>query len=235
MIINKGHPKYIKFIKKELKTLEFLCNNSFISNPFVELSRDAYNLVNNSPNKEKHLASLPFTFQSNFEIEIQGKVKKLIIGANVTPNFSIATYLLAICNLEDNDTRLIRKFHFDYAIQSNNDEEPKPIYHLQYGGKESPLLTSLNIKGDHLHPWLSLPRIIYSPINLALFLDMIFCEFRNDTTIKICRREEWREFIKENEDFILCPFYLQFAEFIKHKHSSEHLVRDYYYGNQSIQ
>ena len=123
----------------------------------------------------------------------------------------------------------MRKFHFDYAPKKAL-EDKKPIYHLQYGGKATPMMKELEVEDDQILPWLSSPRIISIPVNLALLLDMVFCEFSSEVTNGITERREWRDFIKYNEELILCPFYGRVNQFLTSEHKFDFLLRDFYYG-----
>lgn len=223
------YPDYIRFIKNERKTLRFLADNPFINKAFGILSKSADTCYYKVPNDVKFLKRNEFIFGCNFDILIEKEIRRIIIEVKILPNFSLATYILSICRNSTAPLCLIRKFHFDYAIP-NDKEDPKPVYHLQFGGDLSPELDNLEISVADLHPWLSTPRIRFYPINLALLLDMVFFEFRTEDTVRLVGRREWRDFIKSNEDEILKPYYERINNFLNGDHSNEFLLRDYYYG-----
>ena len=158
--------------------------------------------------------------------------RRIVIEAQIKHNFSLVSYVLSICENNEPPFHLIRKFHFDYAIP-NPKEDPKPVYHIQYGGELSPQLETLEIDVAEMQPWLSTPRIRFYPFNLALLLDMVFNEFRSDETVSIVERSEWRDFIKTNEEIVLKPFYEGVANFLNGSHSSNYLLRDFYYGKEN--
>lgn len=221
------YPNYLDFIKNEKSTLAFLMRAPFLQNSFNEIAHCAEISFYNLP--QKNLKESDFSFGCNFNIEIENSIRKIAIEAIVRPNFSLVSYVLSICENNETPFRLIRKFHFDYALPNKN-ESRKPIYHIQYGGELTPELRLLNTEIKDLQPWLSSPRIRYYPINLALLLDMVFNEFRSDETNGIINRPEWRNFIKNNEDTILKPFYNRIVNFLNSDHKSNNLLRDFYYG-----
>jgi len=222
-------PDYLKFIKNERKTLRFLADNPFINKEFNTLAKSANVCFYKMAYSDRLIRNNNFVFGCNFDIVIEHDIRKIVIEAKVCPGFSIATYVLSICEKNEAPYCLIRKFHFDYA-KPNTQTDPKPVYHIQYGGEQSPELKELEINVEILQPWLSTPRIVSAPINLALLLDRIFFEFRTEETIRLVGRKEWREFIKGNEDEILKPFYESITRFFNSDHKYSFLFRDFNYG-----
>jgi hypothetical protein len=227
------YPDYLDFVKNERKTLQFLASNAFISKTFNALASSANLCVYNLPAQDRNLKKSEFVFGCNFNILIEKDVRRIAIEAHIEPNFGKVSYVLSIC--QNNATPLdplLRKFHFDYAIPIKS-QVPKPVYHLQFGGEETPQLKELSVDVKILNPWLSSPRICFYPINLALLLDMVFNEFKSNDTVGIVGRSEWRDLIKNNEERILKPFYLGLSSFLNGKHKSNFLLRDFYYGSQN--
>jgi hypothetical protein len=137
--------------------------------------------------------------------------------------------MLAFCESDENSSKLIRKYHFDYD-KSINDMK-KPLYHLQYGGKLSPNMIYCNVTDDNDYSWLSIPRINFTPINLALLIDFIFVEFKSPVTESIIERTEWRQFIKTNEELMLQGYYKCVNQFFSRgNHTANKLFRDFSYG-----
>ena len=223
------YPNYLEFIKNEQKTLSFLKTTPFIKKAFNTLSGNAEISLYNLPKKDKDLRRTELNFGSNFNIVVEKKVRRIAVEALVKPQFNVVTYVLSICENDIKPYNLVRKFHFDYAIPREG-QDPKPVYHIQYGGKESPQILEMEVDVNFLHPWLSSPRINFYPINLALLLDLIFNEFESEETVGIVRRSEWRDIIKTNEDLILKPFYHGISQFLTAEHRSNFLMRDFYYG-----
>jgi len=229
MKINTTHLSYLEFMKNERKTLGFLRNNSFISNNFPVISANA-NIALYEYENDRRLPVLTFKFHADFDLIIEKQQRRIVIEALARPNFAEVSYVLSICENCTSPYALIRKFHFDYAIPIENDPVPKPVYHLQYGGTITPRLSAMEIDVCGIKEWLSSPRIFNIPMNLALFLDLVFCEFRSEITTGISERTEWRNFIKENEEIILKPYFENIRSFINNHHHSNFLFRDFNYG-----
>ena len=232
MSIHIKHPTYIEFLKNERDTLSFLSKNTTVNKLFPQLAYDAelayYNYVGVKP---ADLGRKGFDFHSSFNISIEKAERRIILESKVDPNFAgIVSYVLSICELSQNPYNLLRKFHFDFALPVQNDPWPKPVYHLQYGGDQSPGLTNLNLEAKVLHSWLSSPRLNYVPMNLALLLDTVFIEFRSIDTNTLIESDAWRQLVKKNEDKLLKPFYENMKEFLNTGYKTETLIRDYCYG-----
>jgi hypothetical protein len=225
------YPDYLKFVKNERKTLRFLADQPIINKMFSTLARSASDHYYMVGNNDKILRSTQFEFGCHFDLQIERDSRRIAIEAKVSPQFNLVTYALSVCRENTSPFNLIRKFHFDYALPNPN-EDSKPVYHLQYGGEQSPMLKELDVDVEDLQPWLSTPRIYFYPINLALLLDMIFYEFKTEDTWHLVNRPEWRQFIKENENEILKPFFEHIMSFINSGHTGEFLLRDFYYGKQ---
>jgi len=221
-------PNYLLFLKNEKKTLNFLMNSPIINKLYNEIAVSASTSFYNLPTKDTVLTTVNFIFGCHFDLQVEGLVRRMVIEAKVEKKFISSSYVLSMCENNESPFSLIRKFHFDYALPDTT--APKPVYHLQYGGKSTPILTNLEIDTKGLQPWLSDPRICLYPINLALLLDSIFSGFRSNETNQITNSSEWRGLIKENEDFLLKPFYNKFYQFINNGHKSDYLIRDYYNG-----
>ncbi len=233
MSIHLKHPTYLEFIKRERDTLSFLEKNLTVNKLFPSLSNDARNAYYNyAPLRPADLRKRGFEFNTSFDILVERAERRVVLESIVAPDFSgIVSYVLSICENTAEPYNLLRKFHFDFALPIANDPWPKPVYHLQYGGEQSPGLTLLNLEANVLHSWLSSPRLTFTPINLALLLDLVFNEFRSESACKLTESDEWRQLIKANEDCLLTPFYNSMKNFINSgSHKADSLIRDYCYG-----
>jgi len=232
MSIHLKHPTYIDFVRNEQKTLNFLFNSTQVNTHFPKLSGNASAFFYRYKGlTDTALKKSQFEFSCNFDILVEKVSRRVVVESIVTPDFSMVSYMLGICETDADPLSMIRKFHFDYAIPNKDSSKwPKPVYHLQYGGEQSKGLEALKIDISGLHPKISSPRISYGPINLAILFDMIFFEFRTEETIGIVERSEWRDLMKNNEDIILKPFYEVMDKFIKTDHKSSFLIRDFNYG-----
>ncbi len=228
-MINTDHPTYKEFVKNEIKTLEVIAGITRINTSFPDLA-SAANLVFHSYNnlKARTIQDRPFEFTCRFCLEIEGKERTVFLEVITTPDFDHTSYMLAFCD-GDETTPLLRKFHFDYAKPIAGQNE-KPVYHLQYGGAATPTFNASSIDVSHLNPWLSVPRIPFMPVNLALFLDIIFCEFQSEETHNIKELPKWRDLIVNNERKVLKPYYSNLSSFLNAKHKANYLIRDFIYG-----
>jgi hypothetical protein len=229
MSVFDKHPKYTDFISNEIKTLGFIRNQEYLAtnNDLISKADTLFQMYRGI--KSKHIKNKDFQFECELELIVESKKRRVFLGANVKSNFSVVSYMLAICESNEKDQNLIRKFHFDFALPKKG-QSPKPVYHIQYGGVESKLMSENSISAAPLFPKISNPRLYGVPVNLAIVLDITFCEFESDETAKIVKNPQWKEFIKNNESFILRPYYERMKEFISNGHSSNRLMRDFYYG-----
>jgi len=231
MSVHINQPKFIDFFRNELKTLQFISTNGTIISKFRQLAfscEQTFHIYNGY--KDKELEKKDFDFRTDFDITIEKATRRVVVESIVTRQYGIVSYVLSVCENKDSPFNILRKFHFDFALPINGNAAPKPVYHIQYGGKQSPHLTTLSIPVDVLHPWLSSPRINTIPINMALLLDLIFCEFQTLDTVKITNDRKWRDHIKHNEDFLLKPYYEKLRGFLSTDHKFSSLLRDYNYG-----
>jgi hypothetical protein len=237
MSIHQGHLQYSEFIKNELYTLNVLSGFTFMAQNFSDLYSNAleFHSTYYTLSKKNQINNKPFSFGTHFDLNIEKAIRRFTIECQVLPNFSMATYVLGIFidNCED-QPHVIRKFHFDYAIPIKG-QEAKPVYHIQYGGKATPKIQYGEKENEVLNPWLSNPRISYTPMSLALLLDSVFYELKehNESANGIIERDEWRQLIKRNEEKILKPYYKKVTDFLNGgKYKPEFLLRDFCYGGE---
>lgn len=230
MSISNNYPTFQDFWKNEFKTLEYLRSRTLLKD-YSDLA-DSINttyLEYFSKNKKNEVDD--FKFHCAFTMEIENHFHEVIIGANVLVDYMECSYFLAIVGKDDDKDKLIRKFHFDYAIPQNETRQNVPVFHLQYGGQLSPKTGEEGFTGDKLDTWLSLPRLNFFPVNLAILMDTMFCEFRTVETNKIVQDNDWRSLIYNNE-LLLTRNY--FNNIYNHLNSQDHkkgnLLRDFCYG-----
>jgi hypothetical protein len=203
--------KCVEFKKNELKTLASLNNHTFLKS-FPELARAVE--LTYYQYKNADLSRRNFSFTWIFELPVQEKPHKVLLGGHVEGDFEETSYYLAICDSENNN-ELIRKFHFDYANPKIKTEQPVPTFHLQYGGRLYEQLKSQSIVDNYMFTWLSVPRLNFSPINLALILDLLFCEFRTKEVNTIVEDPHWRALVKQNELMLTAHYYKRIHYFGK--------------------
>lgn len=206
----------IELKRLELKTLQFLNTNQDIVQNFSNLFTDAGNHYHALKNQ---IEDKDFNFYSTLEYEVNnedlqkrilfhigGKIESSLIRKERRRKFyeyNEITYCLLLLDPSENPPKLLRKIHFDYADKS---QANKPIFHLQIPGTLTPELKNLGYTNAdilHMQPWLSLPRINYYPVTVALLLNLIFLEFTSETTHRIVENTTWRSIVRENEQAVL--------------------------------
>jgi hypothetical protein len=218
----------IEFKKKELETLNFICQRGFFDSDFAELAAALYSTNAKYKGVKKNF---DFDFVSDFDMEIEGKPHHVVLHAQVLGNYDFTSYSIGVCG---GSAELIRRFHFDYVHDNAGKKQKVPVSHIQYGGRSGKGFDGKQFLTNNIEHWLSEPRINYPPINLALLLDLIFCEFFNEKTKKIVENSEWRGLIKDNETFIFGHYYKTISDHIYSiRHSKEVLVRDVCYGSST--
>ncbi len=219
-----------EFRSNELATLEFFKDDPFIWQEFPTLATHAYASYYQLTNPVS-----PFSFESEIEIRLDGRIGKAHIGVqsfyNNSQNFLGLSYYMAICEAKAKRHHLLRKYHFDYVVPETYRRQPHPIFHLQYAGKLSNRLQDLQIEHEHMDTWLSEPRLSFIPMSLALLVNIILREFPEEKTEKIIERSEWRKLIMDNENFLLAPYYGCCHNFISKSDRKLLFTNDFCYGN----
>lgn len=204
-MVDGKYPTPKSLIKNEMDTLFTISTIQPIQESYQKLSSDAYEYYQILRIYKKK--KLPcFNFESSIPILFKNKLVEINFGARIKLRdnaYEQVTYYLAIC---DPDTKkLIRYFHFDYAISGSVKKNPKPIYHLQFCADLPPALQSKGYVLDY--PDIDYPRILSLPMSLALLLNLIFMEFYTEEFASIIKRPEWNSLVKANEELMLCPYY----------------------------
>ena len=99
---------------------------------------------------------------------------------------------------------IIRRFHFDY--DSLNDDQVKPKFHLQYGGKFNNEYFDLSNVHYKLFQPIDHPRLPQQPHDLIMLLDFVLREFSLKGQ-EITREKRWNEFVIQSEKLWLTPYY----------------------------
>lgn len=104
----------------------------------------------------------------------------------------------------DSEYRVARRYHFDIDIGDTNDEN-KPVTHLQIGGK----FNHGHILGQSPHYCLSpldKPRIPYPPMDPALILHMLICQY---SSLQDLQQDDWQSVVRETEQVLWEPYHAQ--------------------------
>jgi hypothetical protein len=218
----------LEFKQNEIKTLEYIDSRGFFYSDFADLAT----AINVTYNKYRGIKKekFDFYFVSDFEIEIESSNYRIVVHAELSGDYEFTTYSIGICG-DNNSNELIRRFHFDYDHNNLRKKQKAFISHLQYGGKSGIGFSGTQYNTNNIEDWLSEPRLNFPPVNLALLLDIIFCEFPNDKTNKITENPDWRSLILNNEEFILKQYFKSISNHIgSDRHNKYNLVRDICYA-----
>jgi len=237
MKVDEQYPLAAVFLRNELETLRYIKDSSMFEKHYNQLSRDATVKYFKLHSSMKKLQS--FNFVSEIDICLDRKSSrtgKAVIGADVEINsehYEKVSYFLAICEDKNPQSRLVRKYHFDYDLYDPKGRQPHPVFHLQYAGKLSAYLDTLNLDHAHIDSWLSEPRLFYMPMSLALLLNLVLKEFNTEVTQKIIESSEWRQVIRKNEELLLAPYFKSCHNYMAGFGNSNNLLTtDYLYGKQ---
>jgi hypothetical protein len=231
MRIDDGYPSPSKLKKNELETLQYIKDSIIFHSYYATLANDA------STNyfQLQNASSLKFISQMDICFDQRSRrIGNAYIGLDIgsrDDQYSQVSYTLAICSKDRSRHRLLRKFHFDYALPGVPSRQPHPVFHLQYAGGLFGPLRDLNIQHAHLDAWLSEPRLSFMPMSLALLINIVFKEFPDENAIKVIERAEWRELIRKNEKFLLVPYFKCCHNFMNALNDlGKLLTNDFYYG-----
>jgi len=229
MKIDEGYPSPKKLKENELATLQHIKDSSVFWSRYFTLANDAYLSF---PRFQK---SHSLIFASSLEICLDrksGEMGVAHVGSDIITKgdrYEQVSYSLAICS-EDNE-RLLRRYHFDYALSDEIRRQSHPVFHLQYAGELFGNLKTCNIEHEHIDSWLSEPRLCFMPMSLALLINIIFKEFPDESAVAVIERSEWRSLIKKNEKILLAPYFKCCHNFINAINNPKLLTNDFYYGN----
>ena len=224
MSLNDCYPEFGSILECEKKTLEFLSTNFHANSEFLPLGNDAsINLI-----KMKNSSLNRFEFKSKFNIRLNGIEGIVYIGSRLifSEDDKVITYYFAICK----NKKILRKYHFDHPFPSTCRRKPHPIFHLQYAGRLSNTLKEEKLDDTHLDGWLDSPRIYFTPMSLALLINLIFLEFPSINSKKIIETDRWRGLIKKNEELLFIPFFKICHDFISNVSRKELFINDFYYS-----
>ncbi len=231
MKVDAWYPAPKDILKCEVETLRFLRDKSQYYPEFSKLAADAYRYCTQIKSDRR----LKFAFESEFQVYIGRKEGTALIGANIViadeSTYEGISYYVAICNNDTPHARLLRKYHFDYASQAQSRRQPHPVFHLQYAGELSKHLEQLDLKHEHIDSWLSEPRLHFSPMSLALLINLILKEFPCETNQKFIELREWRDLMRGNEKLLLAPYYKACHQFLSNRPKGQLFINDFYYTN----
>jgi hypothetical protein len=231
MNIDRSYPTPKQLIANEIKTIEFLKDKTQIREYYPQLYTDASTYHSRNYREIQSRTLRQFIFESHVDIMLNRRKGTCYIGAKITTignRYDCHSYFIALRKVEN--LRLLRKYHFDYTACGVPHRQPHPVFHIQYPGELSPKLEELSLVDRHLDSWLSEPRLSYTPMSLALLINLAFKEFPSEHSMKFIEMSEWRDLIRINEKLLLEPYYLDFHRFIISSHTNRLITNDYCYG-----
>lgn len=239
------YPKPADLVRNEVKVLEYLRHNPYINQVHSDFARHANHYYQRSRS-----AKNGFEFASHLDLWHTAIGGKRQAGARANIRLALASlvevesaneygnisHCLAVLRRRANGKyTILRKFHFDVSV---GNEKPggrlqrHPRFHLQYCGEMVPYMKGLGLSDtqlSQLHPWLSEPRLFYTPMSLALMLDMSLREFPDSDSAKFRATGEWRGIVHEHESAMLSPFFQKCVEIIDAKAGAIQILQDQLY------
>ncbi len=202
-------PNYSKFVEIEQNTLVHLRNELAKRKTFARAADDAYKALGS---QDKH----SFNFSTSWDIEYMNKNCRIFLGALIQKYSSQdkicwMTHYLCIAENTGTTWEILRKFHFDYVTE----DKMHPCFHLQYGGELPPAMKVNGIEDKHIEsllPKVRQPRIFFTPVTIALLMNMLFYEFHSEDIDSIREGLAWQKIIRENEKEILVRYYERCAQ-----------------------
>jgi hypothetical protein len=243
------YPAAKSLIESEISVLDFLRNDPYIKENHYEFADAATKYYARS--KGSYAAG--FEFFSYFNIwhrpAHRGRLKiarrgmpppnlRLVVASLIKLHkgtFQNVSYCLVVCRLGSKGFPILRKFHFDITFASGGTKrqsQAHPSCHLQYCGEMLPAMAEMGVlqtQLNQLNPWLSEPRVFYSPMSLALLVDMAFHEFPDERSRKFRERPEWKDLIRKQEALVLKPFYEKCVDVITDTHDQKKTLADAFY------
>ena len=251
MDLLKFYPSPSDLIKSEIAVLDYLRWEPYIKREHSQFAKHASNYYDRNQGSLAH----GFDFVSYFDVchaAMQGSKRRskrqeepipnvrLLLAVRIESDkqaFRNVSYCLTVCQIHSARFTILRKFHFDVAIHGDKPEkqvQPHPRFHLQYCGKMVPEMVTMGCRETQLkgmHPWLSEPRIFFSPMSLALLIDMALHEFPDERSKKFRESKEWRGLVRRQERLVLHPFYKKCVEVIDDtKRNNRTLAEEFYIG-----
>lgn len=224
MELAEVYPKPAELLSNERGTLKFLMDHAFDFPDLLTGAREAYFRNNTGP---------LFEFESHIDVEHEGQRLRVWFGVTILVNsgrgYDNVSYYTAVCYNATGSGNILRKFHFDLALQGRARRRPHPLFHLQYCGGLSRRLLDQGYSVDHMDKWLSEPRLWYTPMSLALLLHCMLREFSDETAFKFSNKTEWQMLVKKNEDLILRPYFEKSSEFLRTEERKTKLFTDSVY------
>jgi len=239
MALSDFYPSPAALIESELRVLNYLRNDRFITERQSQFAQDAGMYYGRYRRDHSH-----FEFFSYFDVTGAGSKQRkrmpdlrltlaALIEAKKNGSYSNVTYCLSVCKIRR--LVILRKFHFDVTVTSDAVEHRRqehPQCHLQYCGEMIPHMAKMGCRQkqlEQMHPSLSEPRIFFWPMSLALLIDMALHEFPDRHSANFRSSSEWRNIVRAQESLVLRPFYEKCVEVIVDRRGNNRTLADEFY------
>ncbi len=252
MDLSDFYPSPEDLIKSEIAVLGYLRSSTYIKERHWQVAQAAEQWYH-----QNKASRSGFQFNTHFDIWHQPMHRKkgafggfggsrpntrLTISSLIELNgkkFTNVSYCLSVCKLKSalpaTPANIFRKFHFDVTVVDEGAPyrgQPHPQCHLQYCGTMLPYMETVGCTQpqlDHMHPWLSEPRIFFWPMSLALLIDMALHEFPDQNSAKFRADDNWRGLVRRQEALILRPFYEKCVEIIRDSGENNQTLAEAFY------
>ena len=195
---------FISSLKEQSGIALKIINKKNLNKVFSIEPNILFNFVNPLDNKRKFYVSIGgmIEFKDSVLVE-QSLCMNLILEHTDTCADIPAEWKFVSINEGYN---ILRRFHFDY--DSTNDDNKKPKFHLQYGGKFNSEYLGIDKPNIHydLFQTIDHPRIPQQPHDLIMLLDFMFREFSLKGKT-ITKEKKWNELVIKSEKLWLTPYY----------------------------
>lgn len=218
-------------IKLDLATLQFIKNHPvlFQKQHYLLYQRASQYFSSDSIKPKQRDYIINWFFEINIILDHNSSREAVAyLGVDIHSDgnkFEQLSYSLTICE----GKKVLRKYHFDYSSNAVEVRQLQPVFHLQYSGKLSEHHNKLKIDNSHNNEWLSEPRINFTPMTLAILLNLVFKEFPCESNRSIIETPEWISELRKSEIQLLQPFHNQCSKFNSFNRSKS-LVSDFLYG-----
>ena len=243
------YPPPAKLIKNEVQVLKYLMTNTYITQEHSTFAQHAMKYYNRNKNYRSG-----FEFFAYFDVchaEMATKTGghdrqrnqkpnlRLVVAASIklktNGSYSNVSYCLSVCRIRAKHPSILRKFHFDVTVTSDNEQRRRqqhPTCHLQYCGKMIPGMIEMGCREEQLrqmHASLSEPRVFFWPMSLALLVDMALHEFPDPYSSRFRANSEWRGIIRSHEALVLKPFYEKCVQIMRNTPGNRRILADEFY------
>lgn len=229
-MIRYNYPPLAEYLAQEKETIKYLMMRPAL-NKYGKFRSDLCGIYDKLRSASTRCITWEFLFETKLEkqekrhcIKLSGQVKfderRLTFSSHCIEIFGeVGT---------KDEGSVIRQMHFDVAFPWEMNKKDHPLYHVQCDGKYD-----IDCHKDKNACHISLPRIPFYPLSLALFLNMAIKELGPEDLKVLIAVGKWKEIVRSNEDKMIYPFWENVMTRRKKDHSF--IIPDVYYesGNEA--